>query len=226
MIGIYKITNPNNRIYIGQSINIENRFLKYKSLDCKSQILLFKSLKKYGYENHIFEIIEECEINLLNEKERYWQDFYNAVSSENLNCMATKTNTKSGFLSTETKIKMSLSRTGKKRNPEFMERLKKINTGSKRSEESKEKMRLAQLGKKRTLESRIKQSNSSKGRVVSNETKKKMKLNNSQSKKILCLDTNILYISLAEYCEKNNLNYKTTWGKIKKNKLNLKQYGN
>lgn len=31
MIGIYKVTNKiNNKVYIGQSINIENRFQQHK----------------------------------------------------------------------------------------------------------------------------------------------------------------------------------------------------
>ena len=38
-IGIYKITSPSNKIYIGQSINIERRFKEYKTLkNCKFQI--------------------------------------------------------------------------------------------------------------------------------------------------------------------------------------------
>ena len=58
MIGIYKITNPTNKIYIGQSTNIGNRFKHYKSLDCKRQSSLYKSFLKHGVENHNFEIIE------------------------------------------------------------------------------------------------------------------------------------------------------------------------
>ena len=54
MIGIYKITSPTNKIYIGQSIDIENRFTKYKSLDCKNQVRLYNSLKKYGFDKHKF----------------------------------------------------------------------------------------------------------------------------------------------------------------------------
>ena len=38
MIGIYKITNPKGKIYIGQSINIENRFKVYKRYNCKGQV--------------------------------------------------------------------------------------------------------------------------------------------------------------------------------------------
>ena len=60
MVGIYKITSPSGRVYIGQSVNIEKRFLSYsKLLRCKTQIKLFRSFLKYGVINHIFETIEE-----------------------------------------------------------------------------------------------------------------------------------------------------------------------
>jgi group I intron endonuclease len=91
MIGIYKITSPTNKIYIGQSINIEKRFKNYKSLSqTKGQKMLHYSFRKYGINNHLFEIIEECDIELLNERERYYQDFYN-VLQEGLNCLLTDT---------------------------------------------------------------------------------------------------------------------------------------
>ena len=31
MIGIYKLTSPSNKVYIGQSLNIKNRLSKYKN---------------------------------------------------------------------------------------------------------------------------------------------------------------------------------------------------
>jgi group I intron endonuclease len=70
MIGIYKITNPKGKIYIGQSTQIEKRFNQYKTLD-KTCIgsKLFNSLIKYGPYNHIFEIIEECNLEELDYKE-------------------------------------------------------------------------------------------------------------------------------------------------------------
>lgn len=53
---IYKITSPSGRVYIGQSKNVKKRIRDYKN--CKpSQKVLYRSLKKYGYKNHIFEII-------------------------------------------------------------------------------------------------------------------------------------------------------------------------
>lgn len=76
MIGIYKITSPTNKIYIGQSLNIERRKNQYKRLDCKRQIPIFNSLKKYGWENHQFEIIKECLSEQLDKLEVYWKQYY------------------------------------------------------------------------------------------------------------------------------------------------------
>ena len=72
MIGIYKITSPTGKIYIGQSNNIENRKKFYKRLDCINQIKLYNSLLKYSWKQHIFEVIEECTLEQLNEREIYW----------------------------------------------------------------------------------------------------------------------------------------------------------
>jgi group I intron endonuclease len=74
MVGIYKITNPKGKIYIGQSININKRKSAYKCID--KRIMgpkIYNSIQKYGWENHTFEIIEECLVNELFEKESYWK---------------------------------------------------------------------------------------------------------------------------------------------------------
>ena len=77
MIGIYKITNPNGKIYVGQSVNIRNRKYQHKHKS-KAHIgpKLFNSYQKYSFENHIFEIIEECSVEHLNEREIYWKQYY------------------------------------------------------------------------------------------------------------------------------------------------------
>lgn len=48
MIGIYKITSPKQRIYIGQSTNIKKRFNHYNRLLCEKQRILYRSFLKYG----------------------------------------------------------------------------------------------------------------------------------------------------------------------------------
>ena len=52
IVGIYKITSPTGKIYVGQSCNMKKRFVKYKRLDCKSQSRLYNSLLKYWIKNN------------------------------------------------------------------------------------------------------------------------------------------------------------------------------
>lgn len=65
MICIYKIISPENRIYVGQTTNYFKRIKNYNNLKCKSQTILYRSFKKYGVNNHIFDIIELCELEQL-----------------------------------------------------------------------------------------------------------------------------------------------------------------
>ncbi len=76
IIGIYKITSPSGKVYIGQSTNIHKRWLKYKQTNCHKQYKIYRSLIKYGPENHVFEIIEECSVDNLKECEIYWKQYY------------------------------------------------------------------------------------------------------------------------------------------------------
>ena len=80
--GIYKITSPSGRVYIGQSIDILLRWRSYKNLipSNKGQKFLYNSLVKHLPENHSFYIVEECSESELNCRERYWQDFYDVLN--------------------------------------------------------------------------------------------------------------------------------------------------
>ena len=139
---IYKITSPSNKVYIGQTLNKTKRFSRYRTLKCKKQIRLYNSFVKYGFNNHKIDIIEQCSIDLLNERERYWQDFYN-VLQDGLNCKLTETNDKSAIISNETKSKIS---NYVKENPVTYWKGKTLLFCA------KYKMRLAKLGKKQTKE--------------------------------------------------------------------------
>jgi len=90
--GIYKITSPTGRIYIGQSKDILYRTRKYKTVSksLHSQPKIYNSLLKYGWDKHNFEIIEECSEEQLNCRERYWQDHYDVTSKNGMNCMLTE----------------------------------------------------------------------------------------------------------------------------------------
>jgi group I intron endonuclease len=81
MVGIYKITSPSGKIYIGQSVEIERRFNSYKRMYVKNKgvVKLYRSFLKYGVDNHIFEVVCECEESQLNEKERYYQEMFDCI---------------------------------------------------------------------------------------------------------------------------------------------------
>jgi group I intron endonuclease len=133
MIGIYKITNPKGKIYIGQSKNINDRFNSYKKLKhhCSLQPKLFNSLKKYGPENHIFEIIEECSLEQLNEREIYYIDKFKSYL-KGLNLTSGGEGCK-GYIPTESK---------RKKHSEIM-------TGSIKKEYVKEKISKSLKGKQK-----------------------------------------------------------------------------
>lgn len=59
VIGIYKITSPSGKVYIGQSWNIYRRIWAYRAGKCSKQIPLYYSITKYGWDNHKFEVIHE-----------------------------------------------------------------------------------------------------------------------------------------------------------------------
>jgi group I intron endonuclease len=79
MIGIYKITSPIGKVYIGQSSDIEYRWKVYRNLRCKSQRLLYSSFIEYGVDNHKFDIIEECEFEYLFINEKIYISKYNSI---------------------------------------------------------------------------------------------------------------------------------------------------
>ncbi len=85
--GIYKITSPSGNIYIGKSTNIYGRWVNYRNLkSVESQPILHSSLSKYGWESHIFEIVEEYLEEDLSCRERFWQDYYDVTGKNGLNC--------------------------------------------------------------------------------------------------------------------------------------------
>lgn len=60
--GIYKITNKiSGRSYIGQSVDIIERFREHKRAKNKKQQLISKAISKYGAENFEFKILLTCE---------------------------------------------------------------------------------------------------------------------------------------------------------------------
>lgn len=76
--------NVNDKSYVGQSINIENRWTHHKSeLNNNKHIndYLQNAWNKYGEDNFSFIVIEECKESELNEKEIYYINKYNSMNN-------------------------------------------------------------------------------------------------------------------------------------------------
>lgn len=86
--GIYKLTSPSGRVYIGQSRNIENRLSGHKkeakicfnSKKLLNSTKLRASFKKYKWEEFSKEIIKVCEFNDLNNQEIFYISHYNSFN--------------------------------------------------------------------------------------------------------------------------------------------------
>lgn len=87
--GVYKITNQvNGKSYIGKTINFRRRYncylsgYRYQDTNRINEYFL-TSMNKYGIENFIFEVVEECDIDILSDRELHWMLYYNSTNSEN-----------------------------------------------------------------------------------------------------------------------------------------------
>lgn len=153
MIGIYKIENPNGRVYIGQSVNIEARWDRYfkNPEEIKNQTKVYNSISKYGIEHHKFTILEECRVGELNRLERKYQEEYKAVE-KGLNCKYTTTESKTGYLSEETRSRISKANLGKKVSLETRRKLSESLTGKKKPPTAEQKRLESRKGYKHTKE--------------------------------------------------------------------------
>lgn len=150
--GIYKITSPSGKIYIGQSVNIKKRWKNYEGMHnnvCGPHLL--RSLKKYGPENHKFEVIEECSVEQLNKQETHWKQIeLNKVNGDWSKVLFCELYDEGGGPRSEQVIeKIRQGNTGKKRPKGFGERLSQKTKGKPKPEGYSEKIRQIHLGKTR-----------------------------------------------------------------------------
>lgn len=108
MVGIYKITSPSNKVYIGQSWDIRGRW--YSHGHSKHTPFLYNSIKKYGKENHVFNVIHELPIDvsqyILDEYEKLYIQQYKSVGFFVMNMKSGGSN---GKHSEKTKAELSNS---------------------------------------------------------------------------------------------------------------------
>lgn len=173
MVSIYKFTNLlNGKIYVGSTSNIVRRQREHKchSQYSKHTYAFYNSIKKYGWESFMFDVIEVCCPLLRNDRENHWINYYhtldkrygyNLISADNHICTE------------ETRQKRSTSRKGKKASLETRRKISEAGKGRKLSDKTRENIRQGKL--KQYKENGCKLT----GRKHSDERKKK----SSESKK-------------------------------------------
>lgn len=82
--GVYKITSPSGKCYIGQSINIESRFKQHKDEARRGhKNKFYDAMCKYGVDNFTYEILAE-DLHTKIERdsvEVYYISFYNSMNN-------------------------------------------------------------------------------------------------------------------------------------------------
>jgi group I intron endonuclease len=189
MIGIYRITSPSGKVYIGQSKNIERRFRQYRNRSPKKQRKLYNSFEKYGLDNHKFEIIKTFETeprqDLFNQWEvLFWKHSFD-LGQESLNVKVPGSN---GRHSDETKRRISAGHKGKIMSEAAKQNLRERNLGHKPSEQTRLKLSKARkgktyeeiYGKEKSDRVKLNQSISSKGKNKSEAHKLSLRKNKTK----------------------------------------------
>lgn len=154
MLVVYKIeNNADGRVYIGQTNSLQRRMIQHR---CEKRRCVDKSINKYGIKSFAVSVIDEAKTrDELNEKEKYWIQFYDCRFPKGYNFTDGGDGSPGHTMSEENKIKLRDSRIG------YI-----------CSAETRQKMRVAKLGRTISDEQKKKQSEALKGIVFSEERKR------------------------------------------------------
>lgn len=183
---IYKIVNQiNGTSYVGQTItSINERFSQHKSSCKRYKTYLYNAMNKYGIENFTIEKIDSANSQKeLDDKEIYWIKKLNTKIPNGYNILDGGNGARGLHHTQETKEILRLKSTGNSN------ALGKHNI----SIEGKRNMLLAHKGKPSSF----------KNKEHTLEARKKLSINHS--KKVLCIETNVIYPSSLVASQKLNI---------------------
>jgi len=154
--GIYKITcSGSNKVYIGSAFWVKKRWSTHKVMLRQNKHHnqhLQNAFNSYGEKSFIFEIVEECSKENLEEREQFWIDFYKCYDRDfGYNVFQEANRSK---MSEETKQKISIAHKGKKKSEETKKRMKIAQQN--RTEEWKNNIAKSKIGRKHSEDVRKK----------------------------------------------------------------------
>ena len=172
--GIYQIRNlVNGKIYVGSSVNLETRKTRhYWELENNrhNNQHLQRAYNKYGLDKLVFEVLEYVEKDMLLEREQYYINILDAVSS-GYNICPIAGSSRGRILSEQHKSNISKSKIGHSVSKETRMKLSAINQGK---------------------------NNPNYGMHRSEYTKKKSQQSQPNKQTVYCIETNQKFNSLCE----------------------------
>ncbi len=176
------LISPSKKVYVGQTRNLKRRFKKHKRANGTCRIL-YRAIKKYGWDNFLKVIIEvfddDVSDNYMNQREIYWIREHEAFGPKGYNCTEGGGGVSGHKHSAETRAKLSRANKGRKLSVEHIAKLK----GRKFSAEhranlsranKRRKLMPTYKGRKHSAETRSKMIRTHKGRKHSVETRAKL----------------------------------------------------
>jgi group I intron endonuclease len=133
--------------YIGQTTQIlEKRIGRHFCDSQKTDYHFHRAIKKYGKNNFIYGVVEECDIDKLNDRETYWINEYKTFE----NGYNSDTGGLNGrLMSEDTKQKISNALKNRTFSPEHLLKIKQSLTGKTLSQETRNKISESKKGKSR-----------------------------------------------------------------------------
>jgi len=229
---VYKITNKvNGKTYIGQTITSLNERWKNHCAKSSSCRALSNAIAKYGRENFTKEIVDFADsLEDLNKKEEFCINKFNSLAPNGYNL---KTGGDQPRLCAESIKKVSESKKGMKAWNEGLTKddprvAKYVRYGKDTHAFGKVGYR---KGKKHTEKAKRKMSEWHSGRKLSEETKKKMSEARKNSpylakvkKKVLCIETGIVYESISDASRKMNISISEISNACNRKRKQAKKY--
>lgn len=211
---VYMHTSPSGKRYIGITNQTpEKRWQNGYGYTYNSHF--YRAIKHYGWENFKHEILNKnLTMEEAQELEIKYIAMYNTTNQDN-GYNHTNGGEHKGKWGIDARERMSKAHKGKKLSPEHRKKIAEKGKGRVFSEETRRKIGDSHRGIKMSDEAKKRMSEKAKGRIVSEETRKKIsragkgrkfsnetiiKLRNANrlKKKVLCVETGIVYDSMAD----------------------------